>query len=100
MAILATIETAYGDERECYVRLNNVEVSNHGVPGYALFRAFLSREAFEGGGRFVQEFHVNFEPDVTAPLWPQAYAALVDHLTVQLAEPGSETPPQISADEV
>ena len=76
MAIQATITTQFGEERECYIRLNNIEASNHGAPARALFRGFLSREAFEGAASFVWEREVEFTPDVASPLWPQAYAAM------------------------
>lgn len=78
MAILATIPTSFGENRECYIRLNNVEVSNHGVPAQALFRAFLSQTAYASGAHYVAEFGIEFTADVTQPLWGQAYAALVE----------------------
>lgn len=78
MAIIATITTSFGEERECYIRLNSVEASNHGAPAQALFRAFLSKQAFETGSHYVAEFGVEFAVDVSQPIWPQAYAALVD----------------------
>lgn len=77
MAIAATVRTQFGEDREVYIRLNNVEVSNHGIPAQALFRGFLSREAFESGAHYVWEGSVEFAPDVSEALWPQAYAALV-----------------------
>lgn len=76
MAILMEIETSYGEKRECYIRLNNVEACNHGNHSNALFRGFVSKEAFEAGKSFVWEKEVEFHPDVSQPLWPQAYAAL------------------------
>ncbi|PIE07074.1 MAG: hypothetical protein CSA74_09215 [Rhodobacterales bacterium] len=76
MAISETVSTQFGEERECYIRLNSVEVSNHDVPARALFRGFLSRDAFQGGAAFVWEREVAFSADVAEPLWPQAYAAL------------------------
>lgn len=77
MAIQAVITTSFGEERECYIRLNNVEASNHGVPARALFRAFLSHAAFTAGSHYVAEFGVDFTADVSQPLWGQAYAALI-----------------------
>lgn len=85
MAIQATVPTQFGEDRNCYIRLNNIEASNHGVPATALFRAFLSQEAFEAGSHFVAEFNVEFTPDVSLPLWPQAYSALA-------AQEGFESP--------
>lgn len=78
MAIKATVTTPHGEERELYIRLNNVESSNHGVASHALFRGFLSKEAFESGAHFLWEREVEFRADVSLPLWPQAYAALID----------------------
>ncbi len=78
MAINETISTRFGEKRECYIRLNTVETSNHGAPTRALFRGFLSREAFESGAAFVWEREIEFAADVACPLWPQAYAALVE----------------------
>lgn len=77
MAITATITTQFGEGREVYIRLNNVEASNHGLPAHALFRGFLSKAAFEAGAHYVWERQVEFAPDVSQSLWPQAYAALV-----------------------
>lgn len=76
MAIKAKIETLYGEERECYIRLNNVEASNHNWPCIAVFRGYASREAFENGKAFLWEQAVEFKPDVTKPIWEQAYRAL------------------------
>lgn len=78
MAIKATITTQFGEDREVYIRLNNVEASNHGSPAQALFRGFLSQEAFESGAHYVWEGSVKFVADVSQPLWPQAYGALVE----------------------
>lgn len=75
MALKATIETNFGETREIYVRINNVEVSNHGAPANALFRGFLSREAFLAGKSFVFEKELQFTPNLSAPLWEQAYVA-------------------------
>jgi hypothetical protein len=76
MAIQATVETSFGEERELYIRLNNVETNNHGVTSHALFRGFLSQQAFEDGKHFVWERQIEFTPDVSQPIWPQAYAAV------------------------
>lgn len=77
MAIEENVITQFGEERPCYIRLNNVEVSNHGVPAQALFRGFLTRDAFETGASFAWERRIEFTADVSLPLWPQAYGALV-----------------------
>jgi hypothetical protein len=76
MAVKVTSETSFGETRELYVRLNNVETSNHGVKTFALFRGFLSKEAFENGKSYVWERSVEFDADVSKPLWKQAYDAL------------------------
>jgi hypothetical protein len=78
MAITAPIMTSFGEERECYIRLNSMSASNHGIPASALFRAFLSKEAFQAGSHYVAEFNVEFTADVSAPLWEQAYVALIE----------------------
>lgn len=77
MAIKATVPTQFGEDREVYIRLNNVEASNHGATSLALFRGFLSKEAFNAGAHYVWEKWVEFTPDVSQPLWHQAYAALI-----------------------
>lgn len=76
MAIKANIKTVFGEDRECYIRLNNIEASNHGVKSRALFRGFISQEAFESGSHYVWEAVVEFDADVSQPLWKQAYTAL------------------------
>lgn len=76
MAIQATVKTQYGEDRDLYIRLNNVEASNHGVMASALFRGFLSQAAFEGGANYMWEQSVEFVADVTQPLWEQAYSEL------------------------
>ncbi len=78
MAINAKIKTSFGEERDCYIRLNHVEASNHGVTSNALFRAFLSEEAFKSGAHYVAEFPVEFEADASGVIWEQAYAALIE----------------------
>jgi hypothetical protein len=77
MAISALLMTTFGEERTLYVRLNNAEPSNHGVPTHALFRGYISKEAFDAGSGYVWEKAIEFMADVSLPLWPQAYAALV-----------------------
>ncbi|AUR93115.1 hypothetical protein NVP1183O_17 [Vibrio phage 1.183.O._10N.286.48.B7] len=74
MAILATVETQFGEDKELYIRLNNVEASNHGMKATALFRGFISKEAFEDGKNFMYEKEVQFNADVSSNLWEQAYS--------------------------
>jgi len=76
MGIKGTVNTEFGETRELYIRLNNVEANNHGAGSYALFRGFLSKESFESGGKYMWEQRVSFHPDVSLPIWEQAY----DHL--------------------
>lgn len=76
MAIKANVQTKFGEERELYIRLNNVEASNHGVTTHALFRGFLSEEAFKSGAHYIWEQNIEFLADVSKPIWEQAYAAL------------------------
>lgn len=76
MAIKATVETLYGAAQEVYIRLNNIEVNNHGVYSVALFRGFANKEAFAAGKHFVWEQSVEFKADVSRPLWEQAYEHL------------------------
>lgn len=76
MAILATVKTEYGEERNLYIRLNNIEASNHGVPCHVKFRGFLSKEAFDNGSRYLWEKDIEFLANVNLPLWAQAYKAL------------------------
>lgn len=92
MAIKATVQTTYGEDRELYIRLNNVEVSNHGVESRALFRGFLSEEAFNSGKQYLWEHTVEFTPEVSKPLWEQAYRALKAVL-VQVPPPEVEPDP-------
>ena len=76
MAIKATVVTEYGEQRELYIRLNNVAVSNHGEPAKALFRGFASAEAFATHSRFLYELELDYAADVTQNVWDQAYCAL------------------------
>jgi len=93
MAITATLNTSYGESRQLYVRLNNCEASNHGVPATALFRGYISVEACSAGKRYVWEREISFTPDVSGSLWDQAYAALKAIPVQELpAEPQAPTP--------
>lgn len=76
MAISATVKTLFGEERNLYIRLNNLESSNHGAESLAKFRGFLSKEAFQAGSHFMWEFDLIFTADVTQSLWNQAYEKL------------------------
>lgn len=76
MAIQATVATEYGEDRSLYIRLNNLESSNHGVASKAKFRGFLSQETFADGKHYLWERDIEFVADVSLPLWPQAYEVL------------------------
>lgn len=76
MAIKATVIDSFGEERSLYIRLNNVESSNHGVASTAKFRGFISQQAFIDKCHYLWESDIAFDADVSRPLWPQAYAAL------------------------
>ncbi len=76
MAILAVVATEYGEERKLYIRLNNIEVNNHGVMSCVKFRGFLSKDAFKEGGKWLWERDVEFFADINKPIWTQAYEVL------------------------
>lgn len=86
MAIKAKVTTPFGEDRELYIRLNNVEASNHHAASVALFRGFLSKEAFQAGSSFLWEKQIEFTPDVSKPLWQQAYVALIEQEGLDAAE--------------
>lgn len=77
MAILSTVPSIYGEDRELYIRLNSIESSNHGEKTNALFRGFVSKEAFDGSKHYIYECSAEFYADIEKPLWPQAYDALI-----------------------
>jgi hypothetical protein len=76
MAIKANLETNFGETRELYVRVNSVELNNHGVPSLALVRGFLSEDGYRAGKPMVYERQVEFAVDLSQPVWCQAYAAV------------------------
>ena len=76
MAILAKVKTNFGELRDLYIRLNNVEASNHGAESYAKFRGFISEQSFLDGSSYAWEHDIMFTPDVALPLWEQAYDVL------------------------
>lgn len=82
MAIIATVKTPLGEDRELYIRLNNIEVSNHGELSTAKFRGFLSQDAYKAGANYAWEYDTEFMADVGQPLWAQAYQALKSSLNV------------------
>ena len=82
MAIKALVTTSFGEDRELYIRLNNLEASNHDVESTALFRGFASQAAYEEGKGFMWERDIMFKPDVALPLWGQAYEVLKSAINV------------------
>ena len=86
MAVFATVETAFGERRELYIRLNNIESSNHGQKTNALFRGFVSKDAFENCKHYIYEVSCEFDADIKEPLWPQAYKALSEQEGILLQE--------------
>lgn len=76
MAILTEIETNTGEVKELYLRVNNIDVSNHGVKALALIRGFISEDAFKGGKCYAHEEEIEVSVDVKTPVWDQVYAKL------------------------
>lgn len=76
MAVTATLDTIYGETRETYVRINSLSTNNHGVSSVVLFRGFISRDGFKSGASYFWEKELSMMLDISAPLWPQAYAEL------------------------
>jgi hypothetical protein len=77
MAVKATLPTSFGEDRDLYIRLNNLEdAQNHGRPPPARYRGYLSEAAYRSGASFVWEDVIGFDADVSQPLWDQAYSAL------------------------
>lgn len=83
MAILESVETSYGEERELYIRVNNIEVNNHGAWDRALFRGYSSKSAFENKKHYMYEETVEFKSDVSGNLWSQAYTAFCEKLGIE-----------------
>ena len=75
MAIKAVVKTIYGKDVELYLRINNIDVSNHGVESIALIRGYISKEAFDSGNHYAYQESINFDADVSSNLWEQAYIA-------------------------
>jgi len=86
MAILATVTTEHGEERELYIRLNNMNSSNHGVHSKATFRGFASKASFDEGKRYMYEHEIGFMADVSMPLWEQAYYELKKEIGISTKE--------------
>ena len=84
MAIKKVVTDIVGRELELYIRLNSVEVSNHGVSSNFLFRGFESKEHFMNGDRFLWEYETTAEIDVSVNIWEQAYALIKDDKSVDV----------------
>lgn len=75
MAVTASVQTQHGEDRELYVRINNVEASNHGVASSVLFRGYLSQSAFNDGYHYLYEEVLELIVDPSLPIWEQSYQA-------------------------
>lgn len=73
MAIIANVELNTGENKNLYLRVNSVQVSNHGVKSIALIRGFLSESAFLNGKAFMYESEIEIDLDVSLPMWEQIY---------------------------
>lgn len=81
MAIRATIEDIVNEREALYIRLDHISsVSGDGSTCWARVRGYESRLAFLAKRNLRWEGAFEFIPDITLPLWPQAYAALKDLL--------------------
>jgi hypothetical protein len=76
MAINAKLETNYGEERDLYIRLNNLETVSKHAGAVARFRGFVSEKAFKAGKNYVWEKLVEFPCDIGGNLAEQAYFVL------------------------
>lgn len=77
MAILARVETHHGEERELYIRLDHFErLNNHGAPALAVFRGYISKEAFDARAAFVWELGIELEANAPEKPWELAYSEL------------------------
>lgn len=76
MAIKAVVTTSYGEERELYLRLNSIVISNHGVKSTGLVRGYISEEAYRTGMQYIYEIEVDIDIAVNSNAWEQVYAEL------------------------
>lgn len=79
MSLLATIETDFGESHPLYIKAVQLVVNepfDRPASAQVLFYGYMSQKAKDDGRRAVWERAVEFTPDKTLPLWPQAYAAL------------------------
>lgn len=82
MAIQCTITSSIGTEvSDAYIRVDTLQGHKGEMQGTA--NAYLSEQAWLGGAGYVAQFAFSFTPNPSAPLWPQAYAALKDLAPLQ-----------------
>lgn len=86
MGIITKIETNTGEVKDLYLRVNNIDVNNHGADSLILIRGFISRDAFLAGKHFAHEESLEAKIDVEHLPWDQAYDVLKekypDHINV------------------
>jgi N-acetyl-beta-hexosaminidase len=76
MALQANLETAAGESRDLYIRINDFEgLNNHGSFCSVRLRGFISQAAYAAGKAFVWERQIEVTPDITQNVWTQGYAA-------------------------
>jgi hypothetical protein len=95
MALKIQLPTLYGETRNLYVRVNNVDqLTNHDEagPDAVRFRGYLSEKAFDDRAAFVWELVLPCKIDVSKPAWPQAYAALKAHDPTADVTPARDKP--------
>ncbi len=85
MAIRGTLVTKFGEERECYIRINNVEnAANHGISWQPRLRAYLVDFTIEASPPYVWAsieagLEIECEVDLTIPKssWDQMYEQIM-----------------------
>lgn len=98
MGITTKIWTEAGEERECYIRMNSIEANNHGVESTALFRAYISEDAYKKGGKFVGAWEVSFVlKDVSGNIWEQSYEAFKAYMDKKVE---TEVEQEVATEEV
>ncbi len=80
MAIIATVKTMYGEDRELYIRINHAEINNHNVNSEFTFRGYLV-EVDYSEAKYIYEHIINMIVDVTGNIWQQAYEKLKEEIS-------------------
>jgi len=83
MGIKARVMTKFGEKRDCYVRINNVDDVQNNKDGTTVkprLRAYL--DSFENGKPYVwdsveADLKLEFIVDISKPLWDQIYEELI-----------------------